>query len=144
MAFFKSEEERAQAAAERAAQEAEEEAARQEKLQERARIEWLATPIGQATAALQAGQRFLEVQLSVGRQEREAMWGMRDYDAQDQVISSAAVLGEIEALGWRLEHAGYIFRVSGESSSSRMFVSGEQTSVSGETVGIYLFRNASL
>ncbi len=58
--------------------------------------------------------------------------------------SSAATLGEIEKLGWHLEHAGYYFMVTGETSTSRVFVTGEATAVSGVTVGVYLFRNTAL
>lgn len=141
MGLFKSDEEKAQEEAERA-QQAQQEAARRDAAQhERARQAWLASPVGQATTAKEAGQAFFEVQMEVGRNEREAMWGMRDYTSSEQTTSSAGVLGEIEKLGWRLEHVGHVFKMTGQSSSERVFLSGEQTSVSGVTVGIYLFRN---
>jgi hypothetical protein len=54
---------------------------------------------------------------------------------------SARTLGEIEKLGWRLEHAGYFFMITGESSTQRVFASGDNTAVSGAAVGVYLFRN---
>jgi hypothetical protein len=57
------------------------------------------------------------------------------------VSSSARTLGEIERLGWRLEHVGYFFMITGETSTARVFVSGDNTAVSGVTVGVYLFRN---
>jgi hypothetical protein len=50
----------------------------------------------------------------------------------------------IEQLGWRLEHAGYFFMITGESSTARVFASGDNTAVSGTTVGVYLFRNTRL
>ncbi len=34
--------------------------------------------------------------------------------------------------------------VTGETSTSRVFVTGEATAVSGVTVGVYLFRNTAL
>jgi len=34
--------------------------------------------------------------------------------------------------------------ITGETSTQRMFVSGEATAVSGVTIGVYLFRNTSL
>lgn len=143
MGLFKSDEEKAREEAERE-QEAQQAAARREAAQhERARQAWLASPIGQATAARDAGQAFFEVQLQVGRHEHEAMWGMRDYSSSEETASSAGVLGEIEKVGWRLEHVGYVFKMTGQSSSERILFSGEQTSVSGVTVGIYLFRNAA-
>ena len=33
--------------------------------------------------------------------------------------------------------------ITGETSTARVFMSGEATAVSGVTVGVYLFRNAS-
>jgi hypothetical protein len=58
--------------------------------------------------------------------------------------SSAITLGEIEKVGWRLEHAGYHFMITGETSTSRVFLSGEATAISGVTIGVYLFRNTAL
>lgn len=141
MGLFRSEEEKAAAAAARAEEDRLEGLRRQEANNERVRQQWLASPVGGAEAALAAGERFYEVQLAVNAQERDAMFGDRRYAATGQVTSAATTLGQIEALGWRLEHVGYVYQVTGQSSSSRVFVSGEDTAVSGVTVGIYLFRN---
>lgn len=58
------------------------------------------------------------MQLEVGRNEREAMWGTRDYSSAEQTTSSAGVLGEIEKVGWSLEHVGYVFKVTGRPAQS--------------------------
>lgn len=141
MRFFKTDEEKAQEEAERQAREDAEALHRASLAQQRARREWLASPLGKATTAKEHDQEFFEVQLEVGRHRREAMWGSADYSASDETISSAEVLAEIERLGWRLEHVGYLFKMTGQSSSERVFLSGEETAVSGVSVGIYLFRN---
>jgi hypothetical protein len=70
--------------------------------------------------------------------------GFGSIDSRRTTASSAASLGEIEKLGWRLEHVGYYFMITGETSTDRVFVSGEATAVSGVTVGVYLFRNTAL
>ena len=103
------------------------------------RAEFLATPVGAATAAKEAGQTFFEIQLEVGAHRGDASWG--EANGQRTVASSAETLAQIEQLGWRLEHAGYFFMVTGETSTERVFFSGEATAVSGVTVGVYLFRN---
>ena len=142
MGLFSSDEDKARKEAERAEGErafAEQQEARR---QARARQEWAASPLGQATTAMEAGQVFFEIQLEVGRAEGQAMWGTRDYASSEQITSSAELLGEIERLGWCLEHVGYVFRMTGQSSTERMFVSGEESAVSGVTLGIYLFRSA--
>jgi hypothetical protein len=141
--MFKSAEERAAARREREAEEAREQAALAEEAQleeeERRREEFLAAPVGAATAAMEEGETFFEVQLEVGSNIGSAGFG--SIDGQHSVSSSARTLGEIERLGWRLEHVGYFFMITGETSTARVFVSGDNTAVSGVTVGVYLFRN---
>jgi hypothetical protein len=140
---FRSAEERA---AERREREAEE-ARIQQALAEQARTdkEWrereafLATPVGGATAAMEAGQLFYEVQLEVGAHVGSAGFG--GIESRRTTSSSAVTLGEIEKLGGHLEHAGYYFMITRETSTARVFVSGDATAVSGGTVGVYPFRN---
>lgn len=57
--------------------------------------------------------------------------------------SSAGILGDIERVGWRLEHTGYFYMVTGETSTKKVLISGDQTAVTGITFGVYLFRRAS-
>ena len=144
--MFKSSEEREAARREREAAQAQAQAAQAEQVrraeEERQRAQWLASPQGAATTAMEAGQAFFEIQLQVGAHTGNASFGATD--SRRTVASSAAILGEIEKLGWRLEHAGYYFMVTGETSTDRMFISGEATAISGVTIGVYLFRNATL
>jgi hypothetical protein len=143
---FKSAEERD---AERRAHEAEQarlDAARAEQArvaeEQRKREAFMATPVGAATVAKEEGQPFFEIQLEVGRHTGSAGFGTAE--GRRTTSSSAATLGEIEKLGWRLEHASYYFMVTGQTSTDRMFVSGEATAISGVTIGVYLFRNTAL
>jgi hypothetical protein len=144
--MFKSAEERAAERREREAEEAREQAAEAERAraaeEQRQREAFLATPVGAATAAKKAGQAFFEVQLDVGAHVGSAGWGAAE--GRHTTSSSAVTLGEIERLGWRLEHASYFFMMTGETSTARVFVSGEATAISGVTVGVYLFRNTEL
>jgi len=73
--------------------------------QERLRTEFLATPLGEATTAKEAGQEFLEIQLEVGGVGGSASFGMAS--GSRKAASSAETLAEIEQVGWRLEHANY-------------------------------------
>ena len=144
--MFKSAEERE---AERRAREAEQARAEEARAEEaraaeerRQRAAFLATPVGAATAAKEEGRRFFEIQLEVGRHTGSAGWGAAE--GRRTTSSSAASLEEIEKLGWRLEQAGYYFMITGETSTDRMFVSGEATAISGVTMGVYLFRNTAV
>lgn len=142
---FKGAEEREAERQRREAEQARAEAARAEQArvaaEQRQQDAFLATPVGAATVAKEAGHTFFEVQLEVGRHAGSAGWGSAD--GRRTASSSAVVLGEIEQLGWRLEHAGYYFMITGETSTDRVFVTGEATAVSGITVGVYLFRNSA-
>jgi hypothetical protein len=142
--MFKSAEERAAEKAQREAQEARDQAAQAERAkaaeEERQRAAFLATPIGRATAAKEAGQEFFEVQLPVATHAGSAGFGSAD--GRHSTQSSAVTLGEIEKLGWRLEHAGYVYMVTRESSTDHFMVTGQEVAVSGTTMGVYLFRNA--
>jgi len=140
---FKSAEERAAERQQREAEEAREQAARAEQAhaeeEQRKRDAFLATPVGAATAAKEAGQQFFEIQLEVGRHVGTAGFGSTG--GRRIASSSAVILGEIEKLGWRLEHVGYFYMITSETSSDRVFLTGQATAVSGVTVGVYLFRN---
>ena len=136
--MFKSGEERAAGRRERETARAEQAKAAQER---RKREAFLATPVGAATAAKEAGQQFFEIQLPVGGHLGTSGFGSTD--GRRSTSSSAAILGEIESVGWRLEHASYFYMVTSETSSHRMFLTGEATAVSGVTIGVYLFRSTA-
>ena len=136
MAFGKTAEQKAaeqKAKAERQAAQAE----------ERRRQQFLATPVGQATTAKEQGQGFFEIQLTVGSSQRDStiLGGNNFAYSKTTTATHAGTLAAIEAVGWRLEHVGYVFVVTSESSRDKFMASGQQVAVSGETVGIYLFRN---
>lgn len=143
---FRSADERESRRRAREADEASAEAARAEQArvaeEQARRAAFLATPVGAATAAMEEGQAFFEVQLEVGGLSGSASFGSAS--GRRTTSSSAVILGEIEQLGWRLEHAGYYFMITGETSTKKVLVSGDETAVSGVTVGVYLFRNGAL
>jgi hypothetical protein len=109
----------------------------------KARAAFLASPVGEATTAKEQRQGFFEIQLNVGSSQRDStIWGGNNSAiAHTKTESHAGTLAAIEAVGWQLEHVGYIFMITGESSRDKFLASGQQTAVSGQTVGIYLFRN---
>jgi hypothetical protein len=136
MAFGKSTEEkeaereaRRQAETRAAAQRA---AATKTAAEAQARAQFLATPVGQATAAKANRRRLLQIQLVVGTSARETLFNA----GTNRAVDGAGVLGEIEAVGWRLEHAGYVFVPTAETREGRF--------LGGQTLGTYLFRNTEI
>lgn len=78
------------------------------------------SPIGRAEHALAAGKALFELSLPV--------------ESDD-----GRTLSDIEAIGWRLQHTGYVHEVS-ISSLSNMQNQLDQVFSSGRVVGVYVFR----
>lgn len=128
MPFKKSEEEKAQKRANRAAN------------------AYAASPTGRAEAAFERGDSFFEIQLDVDRDGPS--WSNLLPAALSAVIpgkknkgpeprESTDILGDIERVGWLLEHVGYVYAADVSSSGSD---DSHSIATSGRTVGIYLFR----
>lgn len=142
MAWGKTDEEKAAEQAEaqrRAAQEAQRHA---ELVRRQQADEYAASPVGQAEAAAANGAAFFQAQIEVSRIDGNASFGAATGSIQHNARPD--VLGQIEALGWRLDNVGYVFVETGTTSSARVMMSGEATAVRGVVLGIYLFRNANI
>src|SRR5487761_1506718 len=114
----KTEEERAaedarrQEAAQRLA--AQMEAMRTAAEQEDARKRYLASPVGQADTARQRGDRFFQVSLRESEVRGTSTdWTFSQSTTTTKVHGATDVLGQIEELGWHLEHVGYVFVETG-------------------------------
>jgi hypothetical protein len=66
--------------------------------------------------------------------------GYADTSRTKQHAGAPDLLGKIEELGWRLEHATWLFIETGSSSREKLLSGGGRTTVTGRVVGIYLFR----
>lgn len=108
-------------------------------------IDWLASPLGQATRAKENNEGFLEVEIVLGSRRGEVSFGSRGkdgfLDGKYSKSSYTGILSEIENIGWKLEHVGYYFMITEESSRDKFLSSGQRTAVSGQTMGVYLFKN---
>lgn len=137
MAFGSKQEDKATAASAKLAQKAAQEA-------EKARQAFLLSPVGQASTARDQGQGFFEIQLQVGSSQRDStvFGGNNTNISRTSTTPHTGTLAAIEAVGWRLEHVGHVFVVTSESSRDKFLASGQQTAVSGITMGVYLFRAA--
>jgi hypothetical protein len=106
---------------------------------------WLASPLGQATIAKENNQGFLEIEIALGARRGEVHFGSRGrdglIDGKYKKSSYTGILSDIEDIGWRLEHVGYYFMITEESSRDKLLSTGQRTAVSGQTMGVYLFKN---
>jgi hypothetical protein len=129
--FSKSPEEIARRDAERAAAEERREAER-----------FAESPAGRAKAAAEAGAGLFQIELTLTESKAAVIPMMTAYSHTSH-REHANSLDAIEAQGWRLEHASYVFRMIGTESRDKFMSSGQQVAVSGEVVGIYTFRRSN-
>ena len=99
------------------------------------------TPRDRARTARQQGQTFFELQLEIGASNRDVRFGEADSGGRSEQ-DNAHVLQQIENEGWHLQHAGYVFVPTGQSTRQKILGTGESVAVSGVMVGIYLFKAA--
>lgn len=96
--------------------------------------------ISWAQTARQRGDLLLHLQFPVASLgQGESTWGAAGNEiyVDDSV---GALLGEIERLGWFLQHVGYSFVGSGSTSSAKMFTTGQGVVNYGITYGHFTFR----
>jgi hypothetical protein len=120
----------------------EEQRAKAAKADQEARAKYLASPVGKAETAYQAGQMFFQLTINISEIEgRSSDWG---YSQSTQIrrLNAVDTLGQIEELGWHLEHAGYVFVETGEVARGKALSSGSVTRTQGYVEGIYLFRRS--
>jgi hypothetical protein len=101
---------------------------------------FLKSPTGRATTAKENGNGFFEIELEVGSSDRQVFFGTADFGRHTKK-DFTGLLSAIEKVGWHLEHVGYYFMITGESSRDKFLASGQSVAVSGKTMGVYLFRN---
>lgn len=114
---------------------------KEEQKQARLREAWLASPVGLATTAKENGNGFFELELEIGSSSRAVSFGSADFGSHKKQ-DFTGLLSQIEAVGWHLEHVGYYFMVTGETSRDKFLASGQNVAVNGKTMGVYLFRNS--
>ena len=113
---------------------------RKKKEEERKQAEKFAkTAAGQARAARNAGASIFQIALPLSKTSADVVAMVGAFTAT-QDSQHASILDSIEAEGWLLEHAGYVYRITRSVSRDKFMSSGQQEAVEGEIVGIYIFR----
>ena len=94
----------------------------------------------QARAAKLAGMKIFQIDLPLSQTKgyTRAMEGA--YTDSTKTRDYSSTIQFIEEEGWRLDHVGYVYRITGIVSRDKFWSSGQQVAVSGEIVGIYTFR----
>ena len=104
---------------------------------------YAASPLGLASSAHNAGAQFFQIALTVSQLSGDASFFGSSASSVTHVAGTSDILGQIEQIGWHLEHAGWTFIETGATSSNMVFGTGQGTVTEGEVTGIYLFRRTS-
>jgi hypothetical protein len=127
---------------EAARRKAEAERAREQAERRRADAQFRETPQGRARTAKEIGHQLFQISFPLDQTERTFMGvltGSKD-DISAKSMQHANLLCSIEAEGWRLEHAGYVSRETRTVSKDKFLSNGQASAVTGEVMGIYVFR----
>ena len=99
------------------------------------------THAGKARSARNAGARTFQISLQLSETQNVAIPVIGGtYKSKATIDHHATIIDSVEAEGWRLEHAGYVYQVSGSVTSKSLLANGLQEAVHGEIIGIYIFR----
>lgn len=98
------------------------------------------SPAGRARFARNAGRKVFQIDLEVSRTQGQVVPLVAAFASSTAVLDAAGHIEAIEDEGWRLEHVGYVYRMTGSTSRDKFMASGQEEAMHGEVVGVYLFR----
>ena len=101
-----------------------------------------ASPQGKATEAFQRGDEFFQTEIphSSVTGFTNAAFNSATAGKIRRQSTRTDLLGQIEEAGWHLEHASWVYVQTGQNSRDKFLASGQHVVVTGEVIGIYLFR----
>lgn len=108
----------------------------------KAEAAFCASPQGKATQAFKRGDLFFQTEIPHASVTgfTNAAFNSATAGKIRRQSSRADLLGQIEEAGWHLEHASWVYVQTGQNSRDKFMASGQHVVVTGEVMGIYLFR----
>jgi len=97
-------------------------------------------PVGRAETAHQEGRTFFQLTVPISEVEGKASDWSFSQSTQTRRFAATDILGQIEEVGWHLDHVGYVFVETGEVARSKVMSAGSVSRTQGYVEGIYLFR----
>jgi hypothetical protein len=101
-----------------------------------------ASPQGKAAIAFERGDEFFQIEIphSSVTGFTNAAFNSATKGKIRRNLTRTDLLGQIEETGWRLQHADWVYVQTGQNSRDKFLASGQHVVVTGEVIGIYLFR----
>jgi hypothetical protein len=108
----------------------------------RAEAAFWSSPQGKAAQAFERGDEFFQIEIphSSVTGFTNAAFNSATKGTIRRKLSRTDLLGQIEETGWRLQHADWVYVQTGQNSRDKFLASGQHVVVTGEVIGIYLFR----
>jgi ribosomal protein S27E len=100
------------------------------------------SPQGKAATAFERGDEFFQIEIphSSVTGFTNAAFNSSTKGKIRRGLTRTDLLGQIEETGWRLQHADWVYVQTGQNSRDKFLASGQHVIVTGEVIGIYLFR----
>lgn len=114
--------------------------AEKERAAEEARF-W-ASPRGQARKAREESRTWVQIVAPISETRIGTtgfVTGFTSTDARSRTSDQTGLIESVEAEGWKLEHAGYVFQPTSTASRDKLLSSGQTEQIAGKIMGIYLF-----
>lgn len=101
-----------------------------------------ASPQGKAAQAFARGDEFFQIEIphSSITGFTNAAFNSATKGTIRRNLTRTDLLGQIEETGWHLRHADWVYIQTGQNSRDKFLASGQHVVVTGEVIGIYLFR----
>lgn len=97
------------------------------------------TPTGQAVLAREAGLKVFQVVETISSTAALVI-PMGGAHAWSSNSNHGGLIQSVEAEGWRLIHADYVYRPTRSVSRDKFLSSGQEGAMEGEIVALYIFR----
>ncbi len=108
----------------------------------KAEAAYWASPQGKAAQAFTRGDEFFQIEIphSSITGFTNAAFNSATKGTIRRKLTRTDLLGQIEETGWHLLHADWVYIQTGQNSRDKFMASGQHVVVTGEVIGIYLFR----
>ena len=106
---------------------------------EKARQSFFRTPAGRARVAFDAGDHVFQYAIDVMSQEAIIV-AMVGSTTSKKTSDPTAILNSVCHEGWDIVNGSFVFVEQGQQSRDKFMASGQNVAIKGTTVGYYLFR----
>ena len=102
--------------------------------------EFMKSPRGRARRARNGKRKLFQAEIPLSETVGHSSFLLGTFTRSSATADASRVLEEIEGEGWVLVDASYVFRPTGSASREKIIGTTELEAISGQILGIYLFR----